>query len=364
MQKLLLAFAASLVAAPLLQAQRMLTVGMAAEVSELDLTSGTANPLGTMSGIIGTTDDSFPSALTYDLATGRLYAASSIENQLYVVDPTDWRTRSIGSLSLGANFQVTDLEWDLATGRLFGVGNDGGVGRFFEVDAVTGAATVLGNTGLTGLLALASDPLSGGLFLIDTTSDRLYTVDRSNGATTMIGPLANATYVDGMAYSLPNLTMYACDRLPFSYYRLNSIDLTTGTATPLGGLQSGTVTGMAYVLGTGSLSRQSHGCGGASVFATGSPNVGGTIELRIENATGSPFIGFGLLNTPASYCNCTIGHDWAVAVAGPVAMLPVPSSLNLIGLSVFAQGLDLGSAVGCLGPSITLTDTIEIHVGN
>lgn len=364
MHTLLLAITASLATAPMLQAQRMLTVGIAAEVTELDLTTGTATPLGTMSGILGATDDSVPAGLTYDLSAGHLYAASSIEDQLYVVDQSDWRTCSIGSLSLGSNFVVTGLEWDAVTGKLFGVGNVGGVGRFFEVNATTGAATVRGNTGLTGLHELAFDPVSSALYLSDTTSDQLYTVDRATGATTLIGPLANATFVDGMAHNLVNLTMYACDRHPFELYQLTSIDLATGTATTIGGVQPGTVTGMALVLGTGRLLRQPHGCGGASVFVTGSPNLGGLIELRLTSATGLAFVGFGVNNTPTPFCGCTIGHEWAVAMLGPVTTLSVPSLSSIIGLSVFAQGLDLGGTGGCSAPTLTLTDTIEVQIGN
>lgn len=353
-----LAFASSLCA------QRMLTVGLAAQVREVDLATGAATPLGTMTGILGATDDSVPAALAYDLVAGRLYAVSSIEDRLYVVDPTDWRTRVVGDLQLGPNFIVSGLEHDLATGQLFGVGSDGGAGRLFTVDAATGAATIVGPTGLTGVQSLAFDPASGELFVIDTTADRLYRVDRATGATSGVGQLLAATFVDGMAHCLDDLTMYAVDRRPFDVYQLTSVDLTTGAATAIGPTQPGNVTGMAYVLGTGRLLRTANGCGGVDVFVSGSPNLGGAVELRVQNATGAAFVGFGIDGATAPLCGCMVGHEWAVAVPGPIVELPLPASSSIVGVSVFAQGLDLGGLGGCLNPPLSLTDTIEVRVGS
>ena len=263
---------------------------------------------------------------------------------------------------------VVPLQWAIVAGRggarvhgqLYGCSShDGGL---YAIDRTTGVATLRGLSGVPGTLNLGYDSRTDTLFGTSTGGDSLYVVDRLTGAFTLVANLQNSINPNALAYDSQVGTLYLLDN---AADQLFAIDTTTGQAHALGSTRAANnLLGLAYVPGgTGSVQRQAHGCGAASITAYGSTRPGSGLGVLLDGVTGAPFVGFGTSAIALPFCGCTIGHDWAVVVAGSNVMLPIPNSLGLLGAQVGMQGLDLFGVGGCADPQIVLTDTLRLTIG-
>lgn len=337
-----------------LAAQRLIAVDGSRAVSEVDIATGAKTPIGTVSSNAGTAG-----GFAYDAVAGRLYLTSSTTDSVYLVDPTNWAALLIGSYGLPSTVIMQGIEWDSSTGTLYVADT---AGNLYTVDTTTGAATLVGNTGLTSFHNLGYDPVGDVMWLtVSGTSDSLYSIDRGTGAATLVGPLVNSTNPNSLAYDVDNSTLYMADNTTDNLY---TIDLVTGTANVVGSMGPGNILGLGYIPGTGRLTRAAHGCGPTTIFVTGNPNIGGTVEFTVGNTTGIPLVGFGQTALGVPFCGCTVGHEWAVALVGASASFTIPPNPVFVGANVYAQGVDFLGAGGCPDPMLTLTDTITIAVGS
>jgi len=105
------------------------------------------------------------------------------------------------------------------------------LGNLYEVDAVSGAATLVGATGLLNIWGLDYVPRLAAFVAHAPISNELYLLNPATGASTLLGP-TNTTGIVGIWYDR------ASDRL-FGVCDANTqgcvvaLDLTTGAATPL-----------------------------------------------------------------------------------------------------------------------------------
>jgi hypothetical protein len=152
--------------------------------------------------------------VTYDLGTGRATAATP------------------------GTFGVSDLvalQFDRA-GTLFAGSFSGG---FYRVNTTTGGATLVGNTGISGLTDLALDT-TGKLWA--TNKRDLFTIDRATGASTLVAAFtgAGAGDIGGIMFGRNN-TLYATSDVAGS--SLFTVDPVTGALTLVGN------TGQPFLLG-------------------------------------------------------------------------------------------------------------------
>lgn len=337
----------------LLVCQRMICVDSTRAVSQVDLTTGALTSIGQLGSNAGVS-----AGFAYDSIAGKLYMTSTSLDSVFLIDMTNWSAKLIGPYGVGSTVVMHGLEWDWSTSTLYAAGN---AGDFYTVDTTTGQATLVGATGLGSFQNLGYDPLFDVMYVTSSTSDSIYTIDRTTAVTTLVGAMTGSTNPNSLAYNIANQTMYMADNSTDNLYTL---DLTTGAATLVGSMGSGNVLGLAHIPGTGTLTRDVHGCGPTTVFVTGNPNLGGSVEFTVENTTGFPFVGFGLVNLGLPFCGCTVGHEWAAAVQGPTVTVAIPSTPGLLGFNLFAQGMDFLGTGGCASPQLTLTDTIALTVGN
>ncbi len=134
-----------------------------------------------------------------------------------------------------------------------------------------------------------------------------------------------------------------------------------------GGATGNFTLGVALGTGTGSTTPLGIGaCGGTNVILTsGDPNLGGTITT-VVGGSGSALIGYGFTPLNLFVCgNCAIGHEWSVFVTGLSSTLTIPCDPNLVGASVYTQGIVLWPVnPGCPGSySFSTTDTERIVIG-
>jgi hypothetical protein len=114
--------------------------------------------------------------------------------------------------------------------------------------------------------------------------------------------------------------------------------------------------------GTGAITTVAPGCGPTTILVEGEPRIGGTVTTTLSNVTGLPFIGLGF-GAAVPFCGCTIGHDWASAVFGPMHVLLVPCDPAYIGAPLRIQGADLFGSGGCANPQLTFTATVTATIG-
>lgn len=153
-------------------------------------------------------------------------------------------TTMFGAATINANILVT---YDLTTGLDFGIGDLGsgardlahdrnsdtlyginGNGLLFIVNQISGFATSIFNTGLSGVGSMAYDPNTDTLY-VGTSSSGVQTIDPIAQTTTSIGNPSFNT--QGMAFDPNNNVLYGIDFFDGAVY---TIDTATAFATFVG----------------------------------------------------------------------------------------------------------------------------------
>jgi hypothetical protein len=105
------------------------------------------------------------------------------------------------------------------------------------IDTITGAGTLIGVSGLTSTLALATNNLTGTMYTVDNITGHLDTIDPITGLGTL-GPVITgigAKFVNGLAFDSSGvLFAEAIDPSSGSSAHLFTVNTTTGAATLVG----------------------------------------------------------------------------------------------------------------------------------
>ncbi|GEM_PF-370926 len=216
-------------------------------------TPGTVTTIGAITGMQGGEN---VVGIDFRPATGELFAVGS-NSRLYVINRTTAAATFVAGLSTalsGANFGV---DFNPTVDRLRIVSN---TGQNLRVNPTNGATIVDGtlNPGTPQVTAAAyTNNFFGAttttLYDIDTGSDTLFTQNPpNNGTLVSVGPLGvDVTAVNGFDISTVDGTAYAALTTAAVLTNLYRINLTTGAATSVGLIGTGTVqySGLAIELG-------------------------------------------------------------------------------------------------------------------
>ena len=170
-------------------------------------------------------------------APGIMYGTSN-NSSLYVVDTT---TGAFSPL-IGPTGQsrAWGMTYDSTGGILYGI--TWGSGLLCAVDTGTGAWSGIGATAGIGAVGIAHDSLNDVLYGCgDVGTHATYTVDRSTGAWTLVGPVGGTPGPTAMAYDAANDVLYGCTRQ--DTYIVNRA---TGAWTLLGATGVSDCWGMTY----------------------------------------------------------------------------------------------------------------------
>lgn len=174
---------------------RFYTVDSQQRLVRLHPATGAGWILGTITGAPGMISD-----LAYDARADRLLGICRSSGQLVWIDTNTRVVTLIGSPGGGNIRGLTSIT---GTGQLLGIDNAPGGTRLVAINRVTGQQSVIGSLGL-GLMSCASLVWCDDarvLYTIDPASHRLYKVDRLTGAATLVGETgALWTTSGGMAY--------------------------------------------------------------------------------------------------------------------------------------------------------------------
>jgi hypothetical protein len=126
------------------------------------------------------------------------YTVKESTDTLYTIDTSTLVLTPIGAL--GVPFDFGDLAFDTSTNTMY-MSNGWGSNpsNLYKVNLTTGAATLVGSTGVVGLFGLTYDPTTNKLFSsISTSGTGFYEVNKATGVATFIGN--PGVYLDGLTY--------------------------------------------------------------------------------------------------------------------------------------------------------------------
>lgn len=157
-----------------------------------DAASGNFTLLGQIVGLSGT-----PTALAYDSSERVVYAMVQAGGVLYRFTAAQLQATQVGAGTGGA---VGGLEFDAATGTLYGLDDNGGT-KLFTFNTTTGAKTLVGSLGaaITDCNGLGWVAADSQLYTINATTETLMHVNKATGVATVIG---NTNGVFGSTYGI------------------------------------------------------------------------------------------------------------------------------------------------------------------
>jgi len=137
-------------------------------------------------------------AMTGAANAGVLYAINNSNDTLVTFDTNSLAQTVVGSL--GTNVSFGGAAYDPNSDTMYAIGGRNN-NALYTVDRGTGAATLVGNHGISDLFGLAYDSLNDVLYATQfSRGSGLYSLDTSTGAATTInGAMANE--IGGLAYN-------------------------------------------------------------------------------------------------------------------------------------------------------------------
>lgn len=186
--------------------------------------------------------------LTYDAATDTMWAFRNPFDEVYTLDYNTGVATLVGVASgpggVSNQIQPRSIEID-DSGTLYAWSSNLSEDNFLTIDPATGLASGVANNGILSVGGLGWDSDNGVMHHFDTEADRLVVIDRVSGAVTPVGPFGVSNLGSGVAYS-SQYGMLATTN-PSNNNRLYSVNLSTGAATQIGLMGTGSVTALAFV---------------------------------------------------------------------------------------------------------------------
>jgi hypothetical protein len=138
-------------------------------------------------------------SLAFDPVGGKLYGNTSVGfgapfDALYEIDPGSGNTTFVGNIL----FQdVFALSFD-QTGNLFGVSDT--TDQLISINTTTGNGSLIAALPLGFSFDIASRPEDDVMFLADSGTSSLYTLDTSSGAVDLVGAYGQSKNIVGLAF--------------------------------------------------------------------------------------------------------------------------------------------------------------------
>jgi hypothetical protein len=139
-------------------------------------------------------------SIAFDVVTGKLYGNTSVGfgapfDALYEIDPATGNSTFIGRILFD---NVFALGFD-QNGDLFGVAD--ATNELIKISTTTGNGALVAALSVGLAFDIASRPEDNVMFLADSGTFSLYTVDTSSGNLTPVGSYGSATNIVGLAFS-------------------------------------------------------------------------------------------------------------------------------------------------------------------
>jgi len=296
----------------------------------IDLAGGEVGPIDTTTGVftpVFQTGQGGWQGMAWDPVGQVFYLANQTNPDLYVLDPVSGTTTLVGDTGVSL---ITALACD-AGGNLWGI-------DFFSpsalvlIDKTTAAATPIGNS-VVGIQGLSFDA-AGVLYGANTNDDSLYRIDIATAAGVLVGANgAGVTFAKGFA--------------------IERAVGTPATNTPYGS-----------------------GCGGLTLSGMTRPITGTNWDLALTGTPAGTVVGVLALGTTglnvplaslgAPGCSLYTSPDFLgtlfLPIPTPAFTLAIPASASFVGISVFGQGGALAPGFNALG--LATSNGLEGTIGD
>lgn len=216
---------------------RLIAIDSSMALVELNMATGARTPIATVTG-----GPANITGLAYDRQLDILWGAANGNDSLYTINYTTGVATLVGAFNPGHDVTLPGIEFDDSTGALYMT--SALAGTFYNVNKSTGQATLSGTHGITGSTSMGYHSNSDVMYAINTSTDSLYTLNRANGAMTLIGAMAGTILPNSLAFNHDTNIMYMTDTSTDSLYTLN---LATGAPTLIGSTGVGNLQGMVYI---------------------------------------------------------------------------------------------------------------------
>jgi phage tail protein X len=226
------------------------TDGFTGDLVKIDITTGNGTTIGN-SGTNGL-------GAAWNANTGVTYLRDF--TFLYTVDVNTAALTLVGPSGIG----ITGLTFDNLYTVLYSVDQDNG--NVYEVNPATGAATLIGNTGISTPLDVST--ASNGVIWGGDINANLYTINTTTGAATLVWPTVTGDGLTSMAFHPVTGKLYI---VTLGTDQLVEFDVVTGMATTIGGYAGAEdVRGLAFV-------------GSAVPFATATDNCDPSVSITYDD---------------------------------------------------------------------------------
>ncbi|TYA59060.1 DUF4394 domain-containing protein [Formosa maritima] len=247
--------------------------------------------------------------------TGTLYALETTNANLLTINPDTGAVTVVAALS-GAATGVTysGLSWNRTNSTMYALTTDGTTTNLYTLNLTTGALTLVGTVGTTLGIWIAIDN-AGVIYMADIGNDNLYTLNPTTGASTLVGPLGvNISFAQDADVDPVSNTLYMAGYIGGGVNNIYSVDVSTGTATALGSVNSNNAElGMFTIDGPLTIDNNCI-CDDAIIIGLGITNSngasnssGGASNVCLSGATNAEWYKF----TPANSGDLTITSDLA-----------------------------------------------------
>ena len=178
---------------------------------------------------------------------GDLYAIRNSNNGFYKIDTADGTATFIGTCTPLPDHNWTGMDFDYETQTMYAMctkGGSSGESSLHTINLVNGQPTLVGSQNTAKSIACIASNGDGQLYGIDeSTSSKLYEIDKSDGSATFVAnlniPMAGMGH--GMDWNASNSTMYlATYNSIYMTNSLRTVDLNMGVTVEVGSLPAWT----------------------------------------------------------------------------------------------------------------------------
>lgn len=146
----------------------------------------------------------------------------------------------VGGVFADTSISMHAIEWIPSQDGVVGVSNT----NLYTIDLSDGSTSLIGNAGVASPSSLVHDSVHFDTYMTSSVTDSLYVIDTDSAAATLVGPLNGPTNPTDLAYVPEDDAIYlVCSDTDMLY----TVDRATGAATAIGSTGPGELIGLAWV---------------------------------------------------------------------------------------------------------------------
>jgi hypothetical protein len=172
---------------------------------------------------------------------GNFYAIDDYASMLMTLDTLSGTSLTVGPMSNLSGHTWTGLAFDPTTKTMYASSTNGSISTLYTVNTTNGATTIIGSTSNAPIIIDIAINDAGNVYAHDITSDAIFRIDKTNGTATLIGSTGfDTNYAQGMDFDPVTDELYLAAFNNYNYTgELRKVNLNTGVTTLIGPIGNG-----------------------------------------------------------------------------------------------------------------------------